>query len=89
MHRILLVAGTIIASTIGFALAGLILSEATKPPRRHSRSRNSYGPAFTDPTSIFDLRSWDIAVRGYDSPELRRDDGRARMRHSGSNRGVQ
>jgi hypothetical protein len=89
MHRIFLVAGTIIASTIGFALAGLVLSERSKTRRRRSRSKNSYSPAFTDPTSIFDLRSWDIAVRGYDSPELRRDDSRARMRHLGNNRGVQ
>jgi hypothetical protein len=89
MHRIFLVAGTIIASTIGFALVGRALSEATRNSRRHSRSKNSYRPAFTDPASIFDLPAWDIAVRGYDSPELRRDDDRARLRHWGNNRGVQ
>jgi hypothetical protein len=89
MPRIIFMAGTIIASSIGFALAGLVLREAIKNSRPRRSAKPLHSELFADPVGVFDSRTWDIAVRGYDSPELRHDDTLARQRLSGSNRGVQ
>ena len=89
MHRIIFMAGSIIASSLGLALAGLVLREAIRNSRRQARSKAFHDRIFTDPAGVFDSRVWDIAVRGYDSPELRHDDALARQRQSGNNRSVQ
>ena len=82
-------AGTIIASSIGFALAGLVLRDAIKNSRPRRPVKNFHSALFADPIGVFEARTWDIAVRGYDSPELQHDDALARQRLSGTNRGVQ
>jgi hypothetical protein len=84
MHRILLMAGTILASSIGFALAGLVLGEAI----RNSRGRSPGNP-FPSLVQMPQGRRLHAAVRGYDTPELHRDDTLIRMKQSGQNRGVQ
>lgn len=89
MHRILLMAGTILASSIGFALAGLVLGEAI----RNSRGRSPGNP-FPSLVQMpqgrpLQARHLETAVRGYDTPELHRDDTLIRMKQSGQDRGVQ
>ena len=76
MHRIILMAGSIIASTIGFALAGFILSEAVKNSRRQSPSNRTNKLRFV--AADFPLFPEPFR-RGYDTPELHRDDTLARM----------
>ena len=89
MPRIIFMAGTIIASSIGFVLAGLVLRDAIKNSRPRRSAKSLHSALFADPAGMFDSRAWDIALRGYDSPELRQDDTLARQRLSGSNRGIQ
>lgn len=88
MHRIIFLAGSLIASSLGLALAGLVLREAIRNARRQTQARSSRDRTFADPAGVFEARIWDIAVRGYDSPELRYDDALARERRSGNQRGV-
>ena len=86
MHRILLMAGTILASSIGFALVGLVLGEAI----RNSRGRLPGNSLVYMPRSRpLGARHLETAVRGYDTPELHHDDTLIRMKQSGQNRGVQ
>jgi hypothetical protein len=89
MPRIIFMAGTIIAASIGFALAGLVLRDAIKNSRPRRAAKSLHGALFADSAGVFDSRTWDIAVRGYDSPELQHDDALARQRQAGHNRGVQ
>jgi hypothetical protein len=89
MHRIIFMAGSIIASSLGLALAGLVLREAIRNSRSQTRSKPFHDRVFTDPASVFRSRIWDIAVRGYDTPELQHDDNLARQRQSGNDRSVQ
>jgi hypothetical protein len=89
MPRIIFMTGTIIASSIGLALAGLVLRDAIKNSRPRRLAKNLHSALFTEPAGVFDSRTWDIAMRGYDSPELRHDDTLARQRLSGSNRSIQ
>lgn len=89
MHRIVLMVGTIIASSIGFALAGCILGDAIKNSRRQSRSKRIANPRFAVNAGFFDSHLREATLRGYDTPELHRDDTLARLKQSGSNRDVQ
>ena len=76
MHSIILMAGSIIASTIGFALAGFILSEAIRNSRRQA-SMKKFKPVLDD---FFQHSSFGkLLQRGYDTPELHREDTLARM----------
>lgn len=88
MHRIIFLAGSLIASSLGLALAGLVLREAIRNARRQTQPRGSRDRVFADPARVFEARIWDIAVRGYDNPELHYDDTLARERRSGNNRGI-
>jgi len=78
MRRVILTAGTIIASTIGFALAGFMLSEALKHSWRKASLPSRYKPQFAGdflPSSFEEP-----PLRGYDTPELHREDTVARIR---------
>jgi len=82
MHRIIFMAGTIIASSFGFALVGLVLREAIKNARTQWATRDvSLSDLPSLDTPVID---WEIAVRGYDSPEVEKDDRSARARYSGN-----
>jgi hypothetical protein len=85
MHRIVLMVGTMIASSIGFALAGFILGDAIKNSRRQSRSKRIANPRSAANTGILDSHLREVTLRGYDTPELHRDDTLARLKQSGSN----
>jgi hypothetical protein len=84
MHRLIFMAGTIIASSLGFALAGLVLCEAIRNARAHKIEPSR--PVLTQVDSEY--IGWESVIRGYDSPEIAREDRLARARHSGNNRSV-
>ena len=76
-------AGSIIASTIGFALAGFILGEAIRNSRRPAPSIKTFKPVLAD--FVRHSSFGEPLRRGYDTPELHREDTLARMQ-SGNNR---
>jgi hypothetical protein len=84
MHSIVLMVGTILASSIGFALAGLILSEAIRNSRRQTSSKNTDKPRLVADDSFRVSTLCDLAHRGYDTPELHREDTLARMQSENS-----
>lgn len=89
MHGIILMAGSIIASSIGFALAGFILSEAIRNSRRQAASKKIYGPRWvTDEYTRHSALRHPVS-RGYDTPELHREDTLARTKQSGNDRDYQ
>ena len=74
MVQSILIAGTILASSVGCALAALVLGSAIKSAWKRPQ-----------PEQIACLEFADTAVcefRGYDSPELYRDDSAIRSRHA-------
>jgi hypothetical protein len=84
MHSIVIMVGTILASSIGFTLAGLVLSEAIRNSRRQASSKKTDEPRlfFDDSFRISTL--CDLVRRGYDTPELHREDTLARMQSENS-----
>ena len=82
MHRIILVAGSIIASSIGFALAGYVLSEAIRNSRRQIRPKRTRELRLLANDFTRDYVLGEPFRRGYDTPELHRDDTLARMHSS-------
>ncbi len=83
MHRLIFMAGTIIASSLGFALAGFVLCEAIRNARGH-KVMESLRPVLARVDSEY--TGWESAIRGYDTPELAREDRLVRARYSGNNR---
>jgi hypothetical protein len=79
MHRIILVAGSIIASSLGFVLTGYVLSEAIRNSRRKMRPQRIKEPRLAADNSTRDYFFAEPSRRGYDTPELHRDDNLARM----------
>jgi hypothetical protein len=88
MHRIMLMAGSILASSFGFALAGLALGHAIRNSRRSRPVNRSAMPVLGRVDMDIAADAWNVAVRGYDTPELAREDGSARKKSSGTNRTV-
>lgn len=87
MHRMIIMAGTIFASSVGFVLAGLVLREAIRNCRRQGQPRqvNRFPSAHSDTAG----GEMEIASRGYDTPELAREDLLARLRETGSSRTIE
>lgn len=81
MPQIILVTGTILASSIGFALSVLVLRNAISNSWRRAHVDESQAAEFAD-TAHQGLRPWDLAVRGYDHPELAWEDILMRTRLS-------
>ena len=89
MPGMILTAGSIIASSIGFALAGLILSEAIRNSRRQATLKNFFRPRLvTDEYTRHPVLSHPV-FRGYDMPELYREDALARTNQSSNGREYQ
>jgi hypothetical protein len=89
MHGIILVAGAIIALSLGFVLAGFILSEAIRNSRRRATSQTTYRTRLvTDKYSQPSALGHSV-FRGYDTPELRREDSLARTKQSSNDREYQ
>jgi hypothetical protein len=89
MPRLILMAGTIIASSLGFALAGFILGDAIRNSRRRSAPKRVYRPRFLADENYQDSAFLDPECRGYDTPELYREDTLARKKQSGNDRDYQ
>ena len=89
MQQIIVMAGTIIASSMGIALAGLILGNAIRNSRRSRASRKSPKPQFIAVPDVLDACLGKTTRRGYDTPELHRDDTLQRLKQSGEHREVQ
>ena len=89
MHGIILMAGAIIASSLGFALAGFILSEAIRNSRRQATPQRVYtARSVTDKDSRPATLRHPV-FRGYDTPELHREDSLVRTKQSGNDREYQ
>ncbi len=78
MPQLILLTGTIIAASIGFALVALILRNTIRKSRALDNSSGIQTVDFTDVGP--DWGAKDLAVRGYDAPELWREDVLARHR---------
>jgi len=78
MQRFILMAGTILASSLGFALAGFILNDAIRNSRRRPgpKEKPQLRAAQTLQYSVLS----DPICRGYDTPELHREDSLARTK---------
>jgi hypothetical protein len=81
MPQIILVTGTILASSVGLALTVLILRNAISNSRRKAYVDGSQAAEFAG-TSYQDLCPWNLDVRGYDHPELAWEDILMRTRLS-------
>ena len=79
MPQIILVTGTILASSVGLALTVLILRNAIRNAWRRVKVAERRTAEFTGDADL-DVRSGDLAVRGYDTPELAWEDIRMRTR---------
>ena len=78
MPQLILLTGTIIAASIGFALVALILRNTIRKSRALD---NSSGIQTVDFTDVYpDWGAKDLVVRGYDTPELWREDMLTRHR---------
>lgn len=87
MPQTIILTGSILASSIGCALVMLVvggaIKSAWKRPVSDSMSRLEF-----DDAGVFEFNSDNAAVRGYDSPELCREDCAARLSASGCDRNL-
>ena len=74
--------GTILASSIGCTLAALVLGSAIKSAWKRTGAEHLTGLEFIGADAC-SFPGYDSAVRGYDSPELCREDYAARSRYAG------
>lgn len=79
MEQIILMAGTILAAAIGCALVGLVLVRAVGNSRNAVRSKDIRSTLFVEESNAFKLLGSEPPLRGYDSPELHRDDAQKRL----------
>ncbi len=91
MHGIILLAGSIIASSRGFALAGFILSETIRNSRRRAPSQRVYRtPLIRDEYNHNQPSAVRHPVhRGYDTPELHCEDTLARTKQGDNDQDYQ
>jgi len=89
MQELVLMAGTIIASSMSIALAGLILGNAIRNSRRPRASRKSSNPQLIAVPDLLDACLGKTTRRGYDTPELHRYDSLERLKQSGNRQKVQ
>jgi hypothetical protein len=89
MQRFILMAGTILAFSLGFALAGFILNEAIRNSRRRPIGKKDYRGQLRAPQTLQYSVLGDPACRGYDTPELHREDSLARTKKPGNDRDYQ
>lgn len=79
MPQIILLTGTLLASSVGTALGALILRNAIRNAWRRVKVAERRTAEFIGDADL-DVRSRDLAVRGYDTPELAWEDIRMRTR---------
>jgi hypothetical protein len=73
MQQMVLMVGVILASTLGLALLALVLTTAFRNSRTAWRSKNM-SPPFIQEAVVFNASYLTQAIRGYDTPELYRQD---------------
>jgi len=78
MPQLILLTGTIIASSIGLVLVALILRSTIRKSRQPDDSSGVQSVGLTDADPGWGAK--DLAVRGYDTPELWREDMLTRHR---------
>jgi hypothetical protein len=82
LPHLILLTGTTMAATMGFALAALVLRNALGKSSKASDSQAKNANDFSSEKST----EWPLpAVRGYDMPELWREDTLARGEHTDEN----
>ena len=78
MLELVLRTGTIVASFFGFALITLVLRNAVRKSRKPGKSPDLKPVNFSYDANSLDSIRWELTVRGYDRPELCREDALAR-----------
>jgi hypothetical protein len=78
MIELILLTGTIVAMSLGCTLIALILRNTVRNSRKLRNRPANPTPALTHGVLAPDAIHWDLAVRGYDTPELCREDMLAR-----------
>ncbi|HEV8719986.1 MAG TPA: hypothetical protein VGW77_05030 [Candidatus Binatia bacterium] len=73
MQQMVLVVGVVLALSLGFALFALVLATAFKNSRTAWRFKNM-SPPFIQEAVFFNESFLTQAMRGYDTPELYRQD---------------
>jgi hypothetical protein len=70
--------GALLASSIGLMLLALVLITMLRSSKRAPRSRPIHISPPVDEENLFPWISSPSVIRGYDTPELYRDDNRSR-----------
>ena len=78
MIELILLTGTIVAMSLSCTLIALILRNTVRDSRKLRNRPAIPTPALTHGVRAPDAIQWDLAVRGYDTPELCREDMLAR-----------
>ena len=78
MLELILLTGTIVAMSLGCTLIALTLRRAVHRSRALRKPPHSPARVFSDGAGAAESIRWDLAVRGYDTPELCREDMLAR-----------
>ena len=82
MDQIILLAGTVFASSIGLALLALVLVTTIRSSHKQAASQPVQTPHLVDEANIFPPAVSEPTIRGYDTPELCGEDNLARWRQS-------
>ena len=82
MDQIVLMVGITVAFAIGIALLALVLMTAIRNARKVNRSPQIRPLGFVADKDSCASSALELAVRGYDTPELCREDQVARFRQS-------
>jgi hypothetical protein len=78
MLELVLLTGTIVALSFGLALIALILRNAVRKSRKPRKSPDIKPVNVFHDANSLDSIQWELALRGYDTPELCREDRLAR-----------
>ncbi len=78
MLELVLLAGTIVALSFGFVLIALVLRNAIRKSRKPRKLPDTRATVLIANANASDSLRWELAVRGYDTPELCREDMLAR-----------
>jgi len=84
MQQVVLMVGVVVASSLGLALLARVLATAFRNSRTACRSKEMRLP-FVQDTIVFNESDLTQAMRGYDTPELHRQDELLRSQFSSHN----
>ena len=78
MLDLILLTGTILAMSLGCTLVALIVRNTVRQSRKPCKPPHNPARVLIDGAVASDAIRWELAVRGYDTPELWREDTRTR-----------